>query len=95
MITDEQNVEGTLLWNMKGTFPVAESFGFDAFVKQETSGKALCSCKFSHWEMIESDPMAAPSEANRIMMDIQKRKAEGRPNAKVELPKLEDYLDKL
>lgn len=100
MITSEQNVEGTLLWNMQGVFPVAESFGFDAFVKQETSGKALCSCKFSHWEMIESDPMIISTDpnkcdANRIVLDTQKRKAEGKQNAKVELPKLEDYLDKL
>lgn len=100
MITGEQNVDGTLLWNMQAIFPVAESFGFDAFVKQETSGKALCSCKFSHWEMVESDPMVIATDptkcdANRIVMDIQKRKAEGRPNAKVELPKFEDYLDKL
>lgn len=72
------------------TLPVANSFGFIDELREETSGTAFASMMFSHWQIIDDDPLVSGTYSNKIMLDVRKRK--GR---KVEAPKLEDYLDKL
>lgn len=76
--------------NLKAYLPVAESIGFTAFLRSETGGKAFPQCTFSHWEIINQNPLEEGTKANEIVKDIRKRK--GMP---VEIPPLSRYLDKL
>jgi elongation factor 2 len=76
--------------NVEGYLPIAESFGFSDELCGETSGTGFTSLIFSHWQLVPGDPLEEGSYANKILLEIRKRK--GR---KVETPKLEDYLDKL
>lgn len=89
-VEEEIPVLGTPMWTLKGFLPVAESFGFDKYIKQETSGKALPSCKFSHWTNMTHDPMAVDSIAYKILMVTRKNR-----NLKVELPDFDEFNDKL
>lgn len=70
--------------------PVAESIGFTGFLRSNTGGKAFPQCTFSHWALIDSDPLEEGSKANTLVKEIRKRKG-----LNEELPPLSRYLDKL
>jgi elongation factor 2 len=69
---------------------VSESFGFTGALRGSTQGKAFPQCVFDHWEYIKELPLDVGSKAEALVNDIRKRKG-----LKLELPKLEDYLDKM
>merc|ERR1719230_1234395 len=48
-IFEENPREGTPLIQVKAHLPVAESFGFVAALRQQTSGQAFPQCVFDHW----------------------------------------------
>merc|ERR1711907_584974 len=89
-IFEENQREGTPLVNVKAHLPVAESFGFVAALRQQTSGQAFPQCVFSHWDNMPGDAMQVGGKMEELVLNIRKRK-----NIKVEMPKLGDYLDKL
>jgi elongation factor 2 len=89
-IFEEENKEGTPLYNMKAYLPVAESFGFTAALREATGGKAFPQCQFNHWQIIQEDPYDPSTKVHQIVKAIRKRKG-----LKEELPKFEDYNDKL
>ena len=43
--------EGTQIFNIVATLPVAESFGFCDEIRKRTSGLASPQLVFSHWEV--------------------------------------------
>eukprot|EP00448_Togula_jolla_P019388 CAMPEP_0170590200 /NCGR_PEP_ID=MMETSP0224-20130122/11742_1 /TAXON_ID=285029 /ORGANISM="Togula jolla, Strain CCCM 725" /LENGTH=836 /DNA_ID=CAMNT_0010913979 /DNA_START=89 /DNA_END=2599 /DNA_ORIENTATION=- len=88
-VFEENQREGTPLVQVKAHLPVAESFGFVAALRQQTSGQAFPQCVFDHWENMPGDPLSA-GKMQDIVLGVRKRK-----NIKVELPALTDYLDKL
>merc|ERR1712014_376161 len=88
-IFEENPREGTPLLQVKAYLPVAESFGFVAALRQQTSGQAFPQCVFDHWENIPGNAMEA-GKIQDLVLTCRKRK-----NLKVEMPKLVDYLDKL
>jgi len=88
-VFEENEREGTPLRQVKAYLPVAESFGFVAALRQQTSGQAFPQCVFDHWENIPGDAMAE-GKVQELVLNNRKRK-----NLKVEMPKLGDYLDKL
>jgi len=90
LIFQEESVVGTPLLNIKAYLPVAESFGFNNLLRSMTSGQAFPQCVFDHWETINSDPFDTKGKAYLITMDIRKRKG-----LKLELPNINDFLDKL
>lgn len=69
--------------------PVAESFGLSSVLRGNTQGRAFPQCIFDHWEQISGMPYEDP-KANEIVMGIRKRKG-----LKIDLPTLEDFIDKL
>eukprot|EP01089_Gocevia_fonbrunei_P011720 TRINITY_DN255_c0_g1_i1.p1 TRINITY_DN255_c0_g1~~TRINITY_DN255_c0_g1_i1.p1 ORF type:complete len:842 (-),score=241.00 TRINITY_DN255_c0_g1_i1:88-2613(-) len=89
VISEEQR-PGTPLMNVKAYLPVMESFGFTADLRSHTSGQAFPQCVFDHWNCINGDPLDVGSKLEAIVLGVRKRK--GR---KVEMPKLDDFLDKL
>lgn len=72
-----------------GYLPVCESIGFTAFLREETQGKAFPQCSFSHWQIIDDDPLTPGTRSYNIVKDVRKRKGLG------DLPPLTHYLDKL
>merc|ERR1712176_711382 len=88
-IFEENPREGTPLLQVKAHLPVAESFGFVAALRQQTSGQAFPQCVFDHWDNM---PGSATQEGKLQDLVLATRK---RKNLKVEMPKLVDYLDKL
>jgi elongation factor 2 len=88
-VFEENEREGTPLRQVKAYLPVAESFGFVAALRQQTSGQAFPQCVFDHWENMPGDAMVE-GKVQDLVLNNRKRK-----NLKVEMPKLADYLDKL
>jgi len=88
-VFEENPREGTPLLQVKAYLPVAESFGFVAALRQQTSGQAFPQCVFDHWETIPGNAMDA-GKLQDLVLSTRKRK-----NMKVEMPKLGDFLDKL
>jgi len=88
-VFEENPREGTPLIQVKAYLPVAESFGFVAALRQQTSGQAFPQCVFDHWDNMPGDPLTE-GKMQDLVLACRKRK-----NLKVELPKLADYLDKL
>jgi elongation factor 2 len=88
-VFEENEREGTPLRQVKAYLPVAESFGFVAALRQQTSGQAFPQCVFDHWENMPGDAMVE-GKVQDLVLTNRKRK-----NLKVEIPKLADYLDKL
>jgi len=81
---------GTPLYQVKAYLPVVESFGFTAFLRANTSGKAFPQCVFDHWQVVADDPFEAGTRAEQIVTGIRKRKG-----LNPEIPPLDRFLDKL
>jgi len=88
-VFEENPREGTPLVQVKAHLPVAESFGFVAALRQQTSGQAFPQCVFDHWDDIQGTALEA-GKLQDLILTIRKRK-----NLKIELPALADYYDKL
>ena len=81
---------GTPLTQMQAFLPVMESFGFTELLRKNTGGQAFPQMKFSHWKLVGGDPFQEGTSANEILLETRKRKG-----LKVELPKFNDYYDKI
>jgi len=88
-VFEENPREGTPLVQMRAYLPVAESFGFVADLRQQTSGQAFPQCVFDHWEPLPGK-VEPGSKLEEKILGIRERKG-----IKVEMPDLQDYLDKL
>lgn len=89
-LVSEDTVEGSSMCKLKCYIPVKESFGFDNHLKSETSGRALPDTRFSHWAVINSDPLEEGTYANEVVKEIRKRKG-----MKAELPNPDDFKERL
>ena len=86
----EENLrEGTPYMQMKAHLPVAESFGFESVLRQQTKGQAVSQRIFDHWSAMPGNAMEA-GKVQDMILAIRRRK-----NLKEEMPKLADYLDRL
>lgn len=83
-VVNEESNDGTPIVTVTGHLPVMESFGFDSFIKEKTSGRAFPSLAFSHWQPLD------PKSVDKQILETRKRKG-----LKEEIPKYEDYNDKL
>jgi len=90
IINTEEPVSGTPLTMIKAYLPVAESFGFTAHLRSQTSGQAFPQCVFDHWAAVNGDVMDPSTKAFEIVNAIRTRKGlEGG------IPPLDRFLDKL
>jgi elongation factor 2 len=83
-VINEESADGTPTVTVTGHLPVLESFGFDSFIKEKTAGQAFPNLAFSHWKPLD------PNCVEKQITEARKRK-----NLKPEVPKLENYNDKL
>jgi elongation factor 2 len=81
---------GTPLVQIQAYLPVLESFGFTELLRKNTAGQAFPQMIFSHWSHVIGDPESAGSPANKIVMDVRKRKG-----LKETLPDFNDFYDKI
>lgn len=83
-VVNEESSDGTPTVTIQGHLPVIESFGFDSYVKEQTSGQAFPSLSFSHWKQMEG----------KLRDDIV-NKIRNRKHLKPDIPKFEEFNDKL
>jgi len=88
-VVEETNRPGTPLYNVKAYLPVAESFGFTSFLRQNTGGQAFPQMVFHHWEVMNGDPWS-DEKVMAIVLDARKRKG-----LKEAIPPLSEFEDKL
>jgi len=88
-IVSEERAIGNLMV-LKGFLPVAESFGFNGYIREATSGQAFPQLSFSHWEVMNGDPLDPTSKVGKLVRAVRKRKG-----LKEDIPSLNEYLDKL
>jgi len=88
-VVEETNRPGTPLYNVKAYLPVAESFGFTGFLRQNTGGQAFPQMVFHHWDTMMSDPFK-DDKVLEIITAARKRKG-----LKETMPPLSEYEDKL
>lgn len=88
-VISEQNIIGSLSL-VKAYLPVMESFGFNSYIREQTSGQAFPQMLFDHWEPMTGDPFDPTSKIHQIIKDVRKRKG-----LNENIPPLADYLDKL
>jgi len=65
-ITGDSIVEGTNLFDIYAVLPVIESFGFTEELRSETAGNVVPQLSFSHFEVIEEDPLWIPMTQSEI-----------------------------
>lgn len=75
---------------IKGYLPVVESFGFNSFLREATSGQAFPQMVFDHWEIINGDPLDPTTKVGQMVRAVRKRKG-----LKEDIPDISDFLDKL
>lgn len=89
-VYEQTLVEGTPMTKLRAYLPVMESFGFDAALRGETSGKAFSQCSFSHWKQMSG---SMDTEGSRLYVVVQETRT--RKGHNKELPPLDNYVDKL
>jgi elongation factor 2 len=85
-VFNEEQRPGTPLFTIKAYLPVMESFGFNADLRQGTSGQAFPQSVFDHWQVLPGgSPLDGTSQVGKIVQDMRKRKG-----LKVEVPGVEN-----
>lgn len=66
-VVKEDIIDGTSLFLLSATLPVAESFGFASELLKKTSGNATApQLRFSHWQINNTDPFWKPTTAEEL-----------------------------
>jgi len=88
-IIEEIQRPGTPMCTVKTYLPVLESFGFTAELRSNTGGQAFPQMIFDHWKVVPGNPFEE-GKPKEVIFAARKRKG-----MKIELPNLDDFLDKL
>ncbi|KAI1812752.1 P-loop containing nucleoside triphosphate hydrolase protein [Poronia punctata] len=87
----EEQRPGTPLFTIKAYLPVMESFGFNADLRQATSGQAFPQMVFDHYQLLPGgSPLDSTSKVGQIVTTMRQRKG-----IKTEVPDVSNYYDKL
>ena len=74
-VFSEEQRPGTPLFNVKAYLPVAESFGFNADLRQATGGQAFPQSGFDDWAMLPcGSPLDPKTKPGEIVTTMRKRK---------------------
>ena len=74
-VFNEEQRPGTPLFTIKAYLPVVESFGFNADLRQGTSGQAFPQSVFDHWQTLPGgSPLDATSKVGSMVQEMRKRK---------------------
>lgn len=75
---------------IRSYLPVAESFGFNEELREQTQGQAFPQLTMDHWSIIDEDPLQPGTSANKLLKKL--RRAKG---LREDPPQLSDFADKL
>ncbi|THH05168.1 hypothetical protein EW145_g4990 [Phellinidium pouzarii] len=89
-VFSEEQRPGTPMFTVKAYLPVSESFGFNADLRQATSGQAFPQSVFDHWEVMNGSPLEKGSKLEEVVTKVRVRKG-----LKPDIPSLDTYYDKL
>lgn len=89
-VTNEEKNPNTPMYVIKGFLPVAESFGFNAYIREQSAGQAFPALTYSHWEVVQGNVFDKSTRAGQMVRETRLRKG-----LKEDIPDLNDYLDKL
>jgi len=89
-VFSEEQRPGTPMMQLRAYLPVKESFGFDTELRAATGGKAFPQCVFDHWAVVSGDCLDENQLAGKMAQETRKRKG-----LKIEVPPLDNFLDKL
>jgi len=89
-VTEEFQVPGTPMFQIKAFLPVNESFGFTADLRSSTGGQAFPQCVFDHWQILQDDVFDPSKKSFQIVSDTRKRKGLNEV-----VPPLDKFLDKM
>ncbi|KIM34902.1 hypothetical protein M413DRAFT_449998 [Hebeloma cylindrosporum] len=78
------------MFTVKAYLPVAESFGFNADLRERTGGKATPQTMFDHWEIMNGSPLEKGSTMEELVRKIRVRKG-----INPEISALDTLYDKL
>merc|ERR1712048_1423156 len=67
-VFEENQREGPPLVQVKAHLPVAESFGFVAALRQQTSGQAFPQCVFDHWDNMPGNAMDKGGKMEELVL---------------------------
>ena len=74
-VFSEEQRPGTPLFNVKAYLPVNESFGFNADLRQATSGQAFPQMVFDHWQILPGgSPLDPQTKPGQVVQALRKRK---------------------
>ncbi|KAJ1556103.1 Elongation factor 2 [Cladochytrium tenue] len=90
MVFSEEQRPGTPLFTVKAYLPIMESFGFTTDLRAATGGQAFNQAVFDHWQIMPGDVLQKGSKLEELVLGVRKRKG-----LKVEMPKFDDYYDRL
>ncbi|PWN89633.1 putative EFT2-translation elongation factor eEF2 [Acaromyces ingoldii] len=86
----EEQRPGTPMYTVKAHLPVAESFGFNADLRQATGGQAFPQAVFDHWSLMNGVANDKTGKLYDLVKSIRIRKG-----LKEEVPPVDYYYDKL
>ena len=66
-VVQEELVEGSSTFTVTAHIPVIESMDFGSELRKATSGQAMPQLMFSHWEVLEVDPMWEPKTEEELL----------------------------
>ncbi|KAL0210844.1 hypothetical protein P9112_009142 [Eukaryota sp. TZLM1-RC] len=89
VIAEEQR-PGTPLYAIKAYLPVAESFGFTADLRSNTSGQAFPQCVFDHYQLVGGSPFEENTKQWEIVRGVRTRKG-----LDPQIPGLDKFFDRL
>mmetsp|Transcript_9128 Transcript_9128/g.19843 ORF Transcript_9128/g.19843 Transcript_9128/m.19843 type:complete len:116 (-) Transcript_9128:178-525(-) len=73
VVLGNRHRRGTPLHIVTAHLPVAESFGFVVYLRENTNGESLAMCMFHHWSTIKADPHEDEATA-QLVSAIRRRK---------------------
>lgn len=99
LISFQEPIPGTELFNFQGEIPVIDSFGFETDLRLQTQGHAMCYFDFSKYDIVPGNPMDSevylpdlkpvPPESMARDFMIKTRKRKGITGD----PSLQKYID--
>lgn len=89
-VYSEEQRPGTPMYTVKAYLPVAESFGFNAELRQATGGQAFPQSVFDHYALMNGVANEKGSKLNELAQKIRVRKG-----LKEEIPPYDYYYDRL
>lgn len=90
IVINQEQKQDLPLTLIRAWVPVAESFGLDGFLREQTGGQAFTSLNFDCYQRVPGDMYNPESKNNEFVRSTRRRK-----NFNDQIPVYTDYMDKM